>query len=180
MLDPTIDTSDYDLYGGHPPHVAGSDTSIDAADRIKEHVGKIARKVFNMIAASGDLGMTVDEIEAASGLKHQTAGPRVREMVMKGILRATENRRLTRSKRYGTVYVVTGDDPAPSVATRTDWKAIAVELFDLLIRVESVNPSSNEEEDIWEAVNSAHRIARERVRHMTLDAAANPQPVRKP
>ena len=135
MPDPTTTTPEYSLYGGHPPHVAGCDTSIDAADRIKEHVGKIARKVYNMIAAAGDRGMTVDEIEASSGLKHQTAGPRVREMVLSGILRATENRRLTRSKRYGTVYVVTGDDPRPSVATRADWKAIAEELFGLLNEV---------------------------------------------
>jgi hypothetical protein len=179
MPDPTTTTPEYSLYGGHPPHVAGCDTSIDAADRIKEHVGKIARKVYNMIAAAGDRGMTVDEIEASSGLKHQTAGPRVREMVLSGILRATENRRLTRSKRYGTVYVVTGDDPMPSVATRTDWKAIAVELFDLLARIERVHSFEDDVEDC-EAIQSVHRIARERARHMTLDAGGDPQPKRTP
>ena len=41
MPDPTTTTPEYSLYGGHPPHVAGCDTSIDAADRIKEALGGV-------------------------------------------------------------------------------------------------------------------------------------------
>jgi hypothetical protein len=177
MTEPTSSDSAYTLYGGTPPHVSGSDTSRDAAERIKEHVGPIAQKIYRIIHAAGLHGCTVDELEAATGGKHQTVGPRVREMVQKRILRATDNRRLTRSKRYGTVYVTSGDDPRPSVKTKTDWKTIAESLFALLAETESMFDADG---DMWFVAHAMCETAKKRHALMTIDADGNARPTRTP
>ncbi len=169
---------DYDLYGGVPPHVSGSDTSQDSAKRIKEHVGPIALKLYRLIHEAGAKGYTVDELEFVTSGKHQTVGPRIREMVLQGILRATENRRLTRSKRYGVVYVTTGEDPRPSVKTRTDWKKIAVSLFNLVGSVDRVVLNRGLSSD--NLCDGVGELCRMRFNYMTVGDNGEPQPRRSP
>lgn len=94
------------LYDGNPPHVAGSDTSKAAADAIKESADSIRRKVYNLIGSSR--GLTCDEVEAITNLRHQTASARIRELVLQGRLYDSKERRATRSGRMAAVYKVRG------------------------------------------------------------------------
>ena len=99
----------YDLFAGAPPSVKGSDTSEKAAESMRESVGHLQRTVFNHIKASRD-GMTCDEAEELTGLRHQTCSARVRELVLKGFIVDSGNRRKTRSGRGARVYVATGKE----------------------------------------------------------------------
>ncbi len=128
-------STNYTLYGGTPPHVDGSDTSLDAAERIRDYVGPMAFKIYHLVHQSGVRGMTIDEIEAETEIRHQTAGPRVREMVLTGALLRTEERRRTRSGRFADVYVCNTDLPNSAIAVKTNWKKVAIELFGLLENV---------------------------------------------
>lgn len=48
--------------------------------------------------------MTCDEVEIVTGLKHQTASARIRELALKGLIKDSGKRRLTRSGRKAVVY----------------------------------------------------------------------------
>ena len=90
---------DYPLYDGTPPHVGG-DTSTDAAESIRKHVGPLHRQVLKRIEPDA----TCDEVEVATGLAHQTASARIRELVQLGLIYDTGKRRPTRSGRQARVY----------------------------------------------------------------------------
>ena len=92
----------YDLYGGTPPH-SNNSTSLAAAESIKPHIGPLAAKVYRHIVESG--GATCDEIERATGMRHQTASARVRELREKGHIKDSDKRRRTRSGRQAIVWV---------------------------------------------------------------------------
>ena len=93
----------YDLYGGIPPHVAGSDTSLAAAlSQLTTAKTKQAR-VYREIKWNRS-GMTDDEIEVATGWRHQTVSARRRELVKLGAIRDSGERRNTRSGRKATVW----------------------------------------------------------------------------
>lgn len=89
------------------PFVRGSDTSEDAARQIRPHAGRMAERVFEFVQAKGERGATVDEVEVELEMLHQTAGARVRELVLAGRLVDSENRRRTRTGRYGAVWILT-------------------------------------------------------------------------
>ena len=88
------------------PFVRGSDTSEAAADSITPHGGRLRQMVFAVIVAAGDAGRTDDEIEVQTGLPHQTASARRRELVLAGRISDTGLRRTTRSGRKAAVWKV--------------------------------------------------------------------------
>jgi hypothetical protein len=91
-------------YRGKAPSVAGSDTSEEAAESMMPTLGKLQASVFSMIRDSGPVGMTCDEVEMASGLRHQTASARIRELYLRGYVVDSGRRRLTRSNRKAVVW----------------------------------------------------------------------------
>ena len=56
------------------------ETSIEAAEAIKEGVETIRNKVFNVIANKGNFGATADEVADLLGLSSFTVRPRVTEL----------------------------------------------------------------------------------------------------
>lgn len=103
---------DYQLYDGTPPHVRGSETSKEAAESIKPKAAILRARCLSVVEASGINGATCDEVEAATGLLHQSASARVRELVQMGAIMPNGERRLTRSGRSAQVYVK-AETPAP-------------------------------------------------------------------
>jgi hypothetical protein len=65
---------------------------------------RAALRIFTWFASRHRKGGTVDECEAALGLRHQTASPRVNELARAGCLSLTGERRATRSRRTAGVY----------------------------------------------------------------------------
>jgi len=98
--------SEREPYNGRPPYVAGSDTSEAAADSIIGDRARMQTMVYECIGATGIHGATDDEVEAMTGLRHQTASARRRELVQKGRVVDTGMRRKTRSGRPATVWRV--------------------------------------------------------------------------
>jgi hypothetical protein len=94
-----------DLYGGLPPH-EHVDTSLAAAVSMLGHVDGLRERVRRYVELCGDAGATVDEIEVACDMLHQTASARARELVLLGDLHPTQRRRRTRTQRYARVLVV--------------------------------------------------------------------------
>ncbi len=95
----------YDLYDGMPPHVAASETSAEAARSIIDSVGRLQAVCYKHIFLAATRGATCDEIEAALGLRHQTASARIRELVLKRYIADTGVRRLTRSNRSAVAWI---------------------------------------------------------------------------
>lgn len=92
-------------YGGHAPSV-GSTTSKAAADHVE---GSIATKRLTVLAAiqkRGGQGYTDDELERRLGMCHQSLSARRRELVLLNQVKDSGKRRLTRSGRSATVWVV--------------------------------------------------------------------------
>lgn len=91
---------------GDAPFVEGSETSEAAAEAIAGKARSMEAEVFGFVSQRGEYGATVDEIEVALDMLHQTAGARVRGLVLHGHLRATDLRRRTRSERWATVWAI--------------------------------------------------------------------------
>lgn len=87
------------------PFVASSDTSREAAERIKPDVTRIRQTVYLHVVAAGIMGVTCDETEAALGMTHQCCSPRFTELRGKGDIFDSGMRRETRSGRRAAVYV---------------------------------------------------------------------------
>ncbi|MBW2169840.1 MAG: hypothetical protein JRG69_11390 [Deltaproteobacteria bacterium] len=94
----------YDLYGGMPPHQK-MDTSVAAARAVEGDVGRLQAAVLRYIQGCGDDGATDDELEVQLGLSHQSVSARRRELVLKGKVRDSGRRRLTRRNRKAAVWV---------------------------------------------------------------------------
>jgi hypothetical protein len=95
----------YSLYGGVPPHV-GSDTSEAAARSMIPKLGEQQERIYLLIRGARGRGMTDDEIEQETGLRHQTASARRRELVLLGMVTSMGQRR-TSSGRQANVWIVT-------------------------------------------------------------------------
>ncbi len=91
------------LYGGAPPSVA-EDTSRIAAGSVRRSSSSMRALIGTYINREG--GATRDEVEATLGLRHQTAGPRIRELVQLGAVVDSGQRRPTRSGRGAIVWRV--------------------------------------------------------------------------
>lgn len=95
----------YDLYGGMPPHVKGSDTSLAAAkSQLPVALSMRSRVLVHVRAARGE-GITCDEVEERMAGRHQSISARVRELVLMGKIRDSGYRRTTRSGRAARIYV---------------------------------------------------------------------------
>ena len=89
-----------------PAFAVGSDTSFHAAESMRQGAETLRAKVFALIFAAGKKGMTCDELEAATGLRHQTASARVNELHRDKHIKDSGERRRTRSGRYACVWRV--------------------------------------------------------------------------
>ena len=87
-------------HGGHPNSV-----SAHAVTRTKAQADR--ERILALILKAGPRGMTCDEVEQATGLKHQTASARLSQMVHDlGTLRWSGEKRLTRSGTPANVHVL--------------------------------------------------------------------------
>lgn len=93
-----------------PPH-NGTETSREAAESMREHVPRQRRAALDAWRAAGAAGLTIDAMEAATGISHQAAGPRKRELEDAGLIVQARDekgdavRRPTRSGRPAWVWV---------------------------------------------------------------------------
>jgi hypothetical protein len=83
------------------PH-NGTDTSVDAATSIEEHLPRLERAVLEVIVYHD--GATCDEVEQKTGLAHQTASARIRGLAKRNVIRDSGSRRPTRSGRKAIVW----------------------------------------------------------------------------
>jgi uracil-DNA glycosylase family 4 len=88
------------------PYVVGSDTSEAAARSILVDSGQLREFVFGYFERAGARGMTCDEIEVETQMKHQTVSPRMRELAQMGRIVDSGKRRPTRSSRLAAVWIV--------------------------------------------------------------------------
>jgi response regulator of citrate/malate metabolism len=86
-----------------PPH-NGTATSRAAADSMRGHAPRLKRQILAQIATA-DWGLTCDEVEQRTGLSHQTASARIRELLESDSL-YHHGTRSTRSGRQARVYFV--------------------------------------------------------------------------
>lgn len=109
-------TSDVEHYGGKPPSVKGSDTSKAAAESVKHDAKHLRAACYVHVLASGEVGVTCDEVETIMDGRHQTISPRIRELVSEGRIIDSGRRRKTRSGRNAAVYIATVNAPQGLVA----------------------------------------------------------------
>ncbi len=69
----------FDLFNTPTAPHCGTETSRDAAESIKPHVNAMAAKVLHCIAGMPG-GLTCEQVEQITGLKHQTASARIRDL----------------------------------------------------------------------------------------------------
>ena len=74
---------DLPLFLPMPHYVATSDTSYDAAKSIRADLSALRRRVLSAVQAAPD-GITCEQLEALTGLKHQTASARLKELQDRG------------------------------------------------------------------------------------------------
>lgn len=84
------------------------DTSIEAAELIKEGADTIRRKVFDVIVNKGNIGATADEVAELLSLSSFTVRPRVTELFKQGKIERKDKRK-NNSGRLAYVYVVSKD-----------------------------------------------------------------------
>lgn len=92
----------YELYTGIPPH-NHRETSKNAAEAILPLLGPISTRVYEAIS---NTPRTCDEVEIVTGLSHQTASARVRELQLKDRIVDSGQRRKTRSGRAAIVWTI--------------------------------------------------------------------------
>ena len=89
------------------PYVKGSDTSREAAQSLPEPaLARLEARVMGLIALAGPFGRTDDELEVETGLSHQTVSARRRGLVQKRLVVYNGLRRVTRSGRKATVWIL--------------------------------------------------------------------------
>src|SRR5262245_28906683 len=91
------------LYKGKPPFEASSDTSRAAAESMREPSGKQRQRVFAAIAAGPK---TDEKVEHITGLRHQSASARRRELVLAGHVEDSGLREVNSSGRPAAVWRV--------------------------------------------------------------------------
>lgn len=102
-------------YPGGIPRVAGSDTSIAAAEAMTHRTGPMQAEILRLLGRRQGLnqgfgpgiGLICDEIEAITGWSHQSASARIRELVLAKLVVDSGERRKGRSGRSGRVYRLT-------------------------------------------------------------------------
>lgn len=92
-------------FGGLPPFVKGSDTSLTAALSQRQSATGMRGRVLAYLRQVGEYGATDNEIETVFDLLHQTASARRRELVLQDLAYDSGRRRKTRSGRSAAVWV---------------------------------------------------------------------------
>lgn len=72
---------------------------------IEKALGDTHVKCLRAIVSAGAEGYTCDEVEVITGLPHQGASARIRELVQKKLIEERGIRRKTRSGRSAAVYI---------------------------------------------------------------------------
>lgn len=96
--------------GPSPPikYVRGSDTSRAAAESIEPSAASMRGRILNLIRYAEN-GLTCDEAEQITGMRHQTVSARIRELFESGhivfLSDEPNGKRQTRSGRMARVYV---------------------------------------------------------------------------
>jgi hypothetical protein len=137
-----------ELYGGDPPYVAGSDTSLAARDEIRESVNAMQERVLALL---DQRPMTDEEIQTAGRFLGNTERPRRIELAQLGLVCDSGARRPTSRGKTAVVWrihrvgdcscsarpprqtaspVACGPGPAPLVVTPSD-ETIRAALVDL-------------------------------------------------
>lgn len=75
-----MSTFDLPLFNYNVAPHNGTDTSTKAAESIRLNLNALRALVLNYIKASED-GLTCEQLERLTGLKHQTVSPRLNELV---------------------------------------------------------------------------------------------------
>lgn len=95
-----------------PKYVAGSDTSLMAAENIAPMVTKLQNMVLDVVLAKGTEGATCDEVEVTLEMPHQTASARINELKENDVetgrpqmLYDSGKRRKTRHGQLATVWI---------------------------------------------------------------------------
>jgi hypothetical protein len=98
----------YDLYGGLPPHIKGSATSKEAAILYLEKAETVRAEVYRFLKRCGEHGATDDEIHIALGLPPNSHSHRPRriELTQLELVADSGKRRPTRAKRQAVVWVM--------------------------------------------------------------------------
>jgi hypothetical protein len=98
------------VVGGEQPSLPfeASETSRMAAESMASSAPGLRGIVLQSILLAGGRGMTDDEIEVETGLCHQTASARRRELVLSKHIRPLDERRKTRRGRLARVHVAVG------------------------------------------------------------------------
>lgn len=82
------------------------ETSQAAYNSIQGHPANSLRgQIYGAIYRAGNRGLTCDEIEKATKIKHQTASARIRELRDDNMIVDSGYRRNTRSGRAAAVYI---------------------------------------------------------------------------
>lgn len=89
------------------------DTSLAALASVKPSASAMCDVIFDLIDSS-ESGMTCDEVEAATGFRHQTASARIYELRKLKLLRSSGRKRKTRSGRQAIVWEVGEPDESSS------------------------------------------------------------------
>jgi len=82
------------------------ETSLEAWKSIHPFLGKVDAKIVELIRRFK--GLTSDEIELMTLMKHQTVSAQIRHLSERGILEPSAGRRKTRSGRNAIVWVEPG------------------------------------------------------------------------
>lgn len=93
-----------------------SETSREAHESVKPTLPNLQQQVFKTLMSvsarpgpdgNPQGGATDEEMESLLGMKHQTVSARRRELVLRGLVEPSGNRRKTSSGRSATVWQVT-------------------------------------------------------------------------
>lgn len=86
-------------------------TSLEAWDSVQgEPVRSVRERVWRLLQVAADYGRTDDEMERATGLRHQTLSAARRGLSKDGLIVDSGRRRKTRSGRNAIVWVIPEDD----------------------------------------------------------------------
>ena len=92
----------YTLFGGEPPHVAGSTTSKKAAQQIASPSGVLRQTVLDYLRKQGPL--TDEQMQNGLAMNPSTQRPRRVELVKLGLVEDTNTTRKTASGRKAVVW----------------------------------------------------------------------------
>jgi len=93
-------------YGGEPPAQKHSQTSKDAAARIKKATGPMHRKILAFLGHMGRYGATDEEMQKKLEIGANTQRPRRRELQLQNLIKDSGRTRLTVTNREAVVWVL--------------------------------------------------------------------------